>query len=173
MVHIQLLQGDIAEISSDAIVNSAPNTLEMSTSVGKALVEAGGPTIAEEAKALAPIHLGDAVETGAGTLKAKYVIHAASKDSRGENRASAESIKDSVRRTLILAEQLNCKSIAFPALGCGEGKFPIGEGIHILLEEIQGFSYTILEEIKIVLFTQQDFEVAKVELRGHEETTVE
>src|SRR3990170_7908766 len=77
MVKIEVLRGDITKLELDALVNAANNRLWMGGGVAGALKRAGGPEIEAEAIKKGPIPIGEAVVTGAGKLKAKYVIHAA------------------------------------------------------------------------------------------------
>ncbi|NHJ84351.1 MAG: hypothetical protein FK734_02750, partial [Asgard group archaeon] len=120
---IKLLQGDITAIVADAIVNAANNELWMGSGVAGAIKRKGGIIIEQEAIAKGPIKHGAAVETSAGKLTAKYVIHAAGM--RGDGYINADSLEQSIRNSLILAEKLNLQSIAFPAIGTGVAGFPI------------------------------------------------
>ena len=72
-----LLKGDIALEESDAIVNAANNVLWMGSGVAGAIKKEGGQEIEEEAVSKGPIDVGEAILTGSGKLKSKYVIHAA------------------------------------------------------------------------------------------------
>ena len=73
---IKVIQGDLTEISADAVVNAANNQLTMQAGVAGAIKRKGGSIIEEEAVANGPVPVGEAVVTGAGALKARYVIHA-------------------------------------------------------------------------------------------------
>ena len=114
---LKIIQGDITEIKVDAIVNAANNELWMGAGVAGAIKRKGGINIESEAIKKGPIALGEAIETSAGKLKAKYVIHAASM--RSDGFVSNESIKKSIENSLKLAEKLDLTSIAFPAIGTG------------------------------------------------------
>src|SRR5436190_24393414 len=80
LARIELWNGDICDLEVDAIVNAANLSLWMSTGVGGALKRAGGDTIEFAAVRQAPVPLGGAIVTPAGTLAAKHVIHAVSLD---------------------------------------------------------------------------------------------
>jgi O-acetyl-ADP-ribose deacetylase (regulator of RNase III)/ADP-ribose pyrophosphatase YjhB (NUDIX family) len=131
---IKVVQGDITELKVDAIVNAANNKLVMGGGVAGAIKRKGGKEIEEEAVKLGPINIGKAVATKAGKLAAKYVIHAAT---MGMDFATDEvKIRDSCRSSLDLAEKLKLSSIAFPALGCGTGGFPLLAAAKIMAQEV-------------------------------------
>jgi O-acetyl-ADP-ribose deacetylase len=125
VARIELWNGDICDLEVDAIVNAASTGLWMSTGVGGAIKRRGGDVIEFEAVRQAPVPLGGAIVTTAGTLAARAVIHAVSLD--GSRRTSAEAIERAVRSALDRAREIDATSIAFPALGTGVGGFPIDE----------------------------------------------
>ena len=73
---IKLYQGDITELDTEAIVNAANASLIMGGGVAGAIKRKGGPSIQEECNRIGGTMVGETVVTGAGNLKAKYVIHA-------------------------------------------------------------------------------------------------
>src|SRR6059058_3671833 len=77
VLELAVREGDIAAIEADAIANAANDHLWMGAGVAGALKRAGGEEIERDAVAKGPIPLGEAVETGAGHLAARYVIHGA------------------------------------------------------------------------------------------------
>jgi O-acetyl-ADP-ribose deacetylase len=114
--------GDITEQATDAIVNAANNHLWMGSGVAGAIKAKGGEEIEREAMKLGPIEPGQAVTTSAGSLKARYCIHAAA---MGQDLAtSPELITKATRSSLAEAARLGLDSVAFPALGTGVGGFP-------------------------------------------------
>src|ERR1700730_9218516 len=76
---IVIQQGDLTEMETDAIVNAAKNDLVLGAGVAGAIRRKGGDTIQQECDAIGSIPIGFAAITGGGNLKAKYVIHAASR----------------------------------------------------------------------------------------------
>ncbi len=165
---IELLKGNIAEVKADILVNAAGTSLEMGGGVAGALRRAGGKEIEEEALEHAPAELGSVVVTGAGRLRAKFVFHAAAQPHYGNFKATQESVKKAARNALKRAEELNCKSIAFPALGCGIAGLRIEEGARAMLGEIRAFEERAksIEAVKLVLYSQKDFEAFRRELVG-------
>ena len=156
---IVLREGDITEEAVDAIVNAANSQLVLGAGVAGAIREKGGPSIQEECNALAPIEVGDAAVTGAGNLPARFVIHAAGMPPGGS--ASEESIGSSVRRSLELASQRGCRSVAIPAIGAGIGGFSTQRCAEILIAEARAHlaGETELEEVRFVLFGEPTYRI--------------
>jgi O-acetyl-ADP-ribose deacetylase len=129
---IQLWHGDICDLEVDAIVNAASASLWMSTGVGGAIKHRGGDAIEYEAVRQGPAAVGSAIVTGPGALASRYVIHAVSLGA--DRRTSAEAIADATRSALRAADERECESVAFPALGTGVGGFPLDEAARIMIE---------------------------------------
>lgn len=131
---IKIIQGDITELKVDAIVNAANNKLVMGGGVAGAIKKNGGKIIEDEAVKKGPIKIGEAVFTQAGSLPAKYVIHAATMGM--DFKTDEIKIRESCKNALRVAEELKIKSIAFPALGCGVGGFPLLASAKIMSQEV-------------------------------------
>ncbi|OFW33798.1 MAG: hypothetical protein A3G76_03590, partial [Acidobacteria bacterium RIFCSPLOWO2_12_FULL_65_11] len=120
---IEILDGDIAAQSTDAIVNAANNAFWMGAGVAGAIKARGGREIEVEAMAQGPVEPGECVVTSGGRLAARHVIHAAV---MGQDlRTSGALIDRATRRTLALADRLGLVSIALPAFGTGVGGFSL------------------------------------------------
>ncbi len=166
---IVISQGDITEAEVEAIVNAANTDLMLGAGVAGAIRRKGGPEIAMQCAEHGPVKLGEAARTGAGTLKARYVIHAASMHLGGVT--SAASLRNAVRNSLARAEEKKLKTLAFPAIGTGVAGFPMKQCAEIMLEEILRHirGETSLEEIHFVLFDErglQKFQKTYSELAG-------
>ncbi|HZC45841.1 MAG TPA: macro domain-containing protein, partial [Candidatus Acidoferrum sp.] len=111
---IGLRQGDLTDADVDAIVNAANNDLMLGGGVAGAIRVKGGPTIQQECDRVGPIALGEAAITGAGKLRARHVIHAASMR-LGESTAEA-NLRAATRNSLMRADENSLKTIAFPAI---------------------------------------------------------
>jgi O-acetyl-ADP-ribose deacetylase (regulator of RNase III) len=155
---ITLRKGDIARVQADAIVNAANNALWMGGGVAGAIKRAGGKEIEAEAVRQGPIPVGDAVVTGAGTLAARYVIHAAVMGT--DLKTDAEKIRAATRNSLLRAEELGLKAVAFPALGTGVGEFPYEEAAEIMLETVGEHlsGQSGLEQVIFVLYGDEAFQ---------------
>jgi O-acetyl-ADP-ribose deacetylase (regulator of RNase III) len=151
---ISIIQGDITEMETDALVNAANNHLWMGGGVAGALKRSGGQVIENEAKNKGPIEIGEAVVTTAGALNAKYVIHAAGMGM--DLRTDATKIQNATTNSLKRAHELELRSIAFPSIGTGVGGFPLKDAARIMLGStvkfLSEFEDTTLEKIIFVLF---------------------
>lgn len=156
---IVLREGDITREEVDAIVNAANSALVLGAGVAGAIREAGGPSIQAECDAHGPVEVGGAAITGAGALPAKYVVHAASMPPGGK--ASAGSVRSSFRRSLELAAERGCRSLAAPAVGAGIAGVPLQTAAEVLIDEARRHlaGETPLEEIRFVLFGEQAFRI--------------
>jgi O-acetyl-ADP-ribose deacetylase len=135
MAAIETRECDITALEVDAIANAANTDLKHGGGVAGAIVSAGGREIQDESDATAPIELGAAVATGAGTLPAKWVIHAATMHLGGPT--SAETIREATASTLRVADELGAKSLGLVAFGTGVGGFPVTEAAEIEVEEVR------------------------------------
>jgi O-acetyl-ADP-ribose deacetylase (regulator of RNase III) len=154
-----LLQGDLTEMETDAIVNAANNDLQLGGGVAGAIRRKGGDDIQRECNAIGSIPVGSAVITTGGRLKARHVIHAASMELGG--RTDASSLRNSTAHSLRIAAQRGLKSIAFPAVGTGIAGFPMRECAEIMLGEVAEHLKrpTSLEQIYFILFDKPSLEV--------------
>jgi O-acetyl-ADP-ribose deacetylase (regulator of RNase III) len=149
---IEILQGDLTEMDTDAIVNAANNDLQLGGGVAGAIRRKGGPNIQSECNEVGPVPVGGAAITSGGNLKARFVIHAASMQLGGLT--VAHSLRSSTAHSLRIAAQKGLKTIAFPAVGTGIAGFPIRECAEIMLREVEKHfeSPTSLEKVYFVLF---------------------
>ena len=116
--------GDLTEQRVDAIVNAANEALVAAAGVCGAIRRAGGDEIFEECARLGGCETGDAKATGAGRLPARYVVHAVGPIWRGGGHGEAERLASAYRRALEVAESLDCRTVAFPALSTGIYGYP-------------------------------------------------
>jgi O-acetyl-ADP-ribose deacetylase (regulator of RNase III) len=151
---IVLMQGDLTEMDTDAIVNAANNDLILGGGVAGAIRRKGGEEIQRECNAIGSIPVGGAALTGGGRLKARHVIHAASMSLGGATTAAA--LRSSTAHSLRIAAEKGLRTIAFPAVGTGIAGFPLEQCAQIMLGEvIQHFNRpTSLDKVYFVLFDQ-------------------
>lgn len=146
---IELIQGDLTKVDTETIVNAANNNLWMGAGVAGAIKAAGGKSVEEDAMAKGPIMPGEAVFSTAGKLPFKYVIHAAV---MGQDlKTSDRLIRQATIASLVTAEKLKVKSIAFPAFGTGVGGFPMQACANIMTKAVIGFEGSS-ESLERVLF---------------------
>ena len=157
---IKIIKGDITELKVDAIVNAANNKLVMGGGVAGAIKRKGGKSIEDEAMKKGPIKIGKAIATAAGSLPAKYVIHAATMGMDFET--DEIKIRDCSRNTLKVAEELKIRSLAFSALGCGVGGFPLLASAKIMSQEVLKHlreEKSCLKEIIFCLYDQEAYDI--------------
>lgn len=163
---LELIQGDITDQTTDAIVNAANSALQMGGGVAGAIRRRGGPAIQEECNRIGGTHVGGAVITTGGNLAAKYVIHAVG-PRHGDEHEDAK-LKDATLNSLILADQKNLKSIAFPAISTGIFGFPKDRCATIMLSTTIAYleGPTKLEKVVYCLYDQKTFEIFKRTLQS-------
>jgi O-acetyl-ADP-ribose deacetylase (regulator of RNase III) len=163
---LELTQGDITDQTTDAIVNAANAALQLGGGVAGAIRRKGGPKIQEECNKIGGTHVGGAVITTGGSLAAKYVIHAVG-PRHGEEHEDAK-LKDVTLNSLILADQKNLKSIAFPAISTGIFGFPKDRCATIMLSTTIAYleGPTKLEKVVYCLYDQKTFEIFKRTLQS-------
>jgi O-acetyl-ADP-ribose deacetylase (regulator of RNase III) len=135
VAEIEVQQADITRLEVDAIANAANTELRHGGGVAGAISRAGGPAVQTESDERAPIGLGEAVETTAGDLPSRWVIHAATMELGGPT--SAEIIRQATASTLAKADELGAKSLALVAFGTGVGGFPLDRAANIEVEEVR------------------------------------
>ncbi|HJT92259.1 MAG TPA: macro domain-containing protein [Mycobacterium sp.] len=135
MVEVEVVQADVTKLEVDAIANAANTQLKHGGGVAAAIARAGGPQVQRESDQKAPIGLGEAVETTAGDMPARYVIHAATMELGGPT--SAEIIERSTRSALAKADDLGCRSLALVAFGTGVGGFPLEDAARLMVGAVR------------------------------------
>ena len=163
---LELTQGDITDQTTDAIVNAANTTLQLGGGVAGAIRREGGPKIQEECNKIGGTHVGGAVITTGGKLKAQYVIHAVG-PIHGEEHEDTK-LKDATLNSLILADSKNLKSITFPAISTGIFRFPKDRCATIMLSTTIAYleGPTNLEKVVFCLYDQKTFETFKNALKS-------
>lgn len=169
---IHILQADITELAKpvDAIVNPANTELKMGGGLAKVIRLKSGESVQKECNRLSPISVGESVITSSGKLKCcKHIIHAATMEM--DFKTNQEYIRKAIRSALNLAAKKKLKSIAFPALGCGTGKFPYKDAAKIMAEEVAKHILenpeTSLRDIFFVLKDQKPYQIFKEIIPEH------
>ena len=156
---IKLVEGNIALLEVEAIVNAANSSLILGGGVAGAIRTYGGPSIQEECNKIGPVEVGSAVITGAGNLKAKYVIHAVGPvyGEGDEDNKLAQATLNSLK----IAENRRIKSIAFPAISTGIFRFPLKRCSEIMLKTALEFlgKHEYPQEIIFCLYGQEAYTV--------------
>lgn len=156
---IELVAGDITELTTDAIVNAANAQLILGGGVAGAIRRKGGPKIQEECNKIGGTFVGGAVITTGGNLKAKHVIHAVG-PRMGEGDED-NKLKNATLNSLKVADENGLKSIAFPAISTGIFGFPLDRCAEIMLTNTISYlqsEKTGLEKVVFCLFGKEAFD---------------
>ncbi len=166
---LELVQGDITDQNTDAIVNAANSGLSGGGGVDGAIHRAGGPRIMEECREIGGCPTGEARITSGGDLKARHVIHAVgpiyNDGVSGEDHLLANAYRNSLR----LAVENDLQSITFPSLSTGAYRYPLHAAARIALETVADFLKTEqhdLELVRFVLFDRRTLEEFERALGG-------
>jgi len=169
---LRIIQGDITEQATEAIVNAANSSLMGGGGVDGAIHRAGGPAILAECKQIVSrqgrLPTGKAVMTTAGNLKADYVIHTVGPVWHGGNKGEAELLASAYQESLKLAEGNFLASIAFPSISTGAYGYPLGRASRVAIGAVNAFlqqSVTSLREVVFVLFDSRSFAAYSSALR--------
>jgi len=161
---VELVQGDITDMDTEAIVNAANTSLQLGGGVAGAIRRKGGPTIQEECDRIGGTFVGGAVITTGGNLKAKYIIHAAGPKTGEQDENN--KLKMATLNSLKLADENKVRSISFPAISTGIFGFPIGRCAMIMLGTVLDYlrgqfekKPTVLERVVFCLYTASDYKV--------------
>jgi len=162
---LELFEGDITEMQTDAIVNAANAQLVLGGGVAGAIRRKGGSQIQNECNKIGGTFVGGAVMTTAGNLKAKYVIHAVG-PRMGEGNED-QKLKNATLSSLKLADEKNLKSISFPAISTGVFGFPLQRCAEIMLKTTIDYlkDQTGLEKVIFCLFGRDSFRVFADQLK--------
>jgi O-acetyl-ADP-ribose deacetylase (regulator of RNase III) len=165
---LEIAQGDITERDEDAIVNPANADLVLGAGVAGAIRAKGGPNIQAECNRKGPVHVGEAVITTGGDLKARFVIHAVG-PMWGEGDED-NKLRTAVYRALRVADQNGMRSVAMPAISTGVFGFPMTRAAEIILDTIVRYvaNTTPIKKIVVVLYDRATFDTFTGMLEGME-----
>ncbi len=166
-----MIRGDITRVQVDAIVNAANSSLLGGGGVDGAIHRAGGPKILEECRKIIArqggCKTGDAVITTAGELPSKFVIHTVGPVWNGGEKGEAQKLADCYRKSLQMAVDHGCQTIAFPNISTGIYKFPKREAARIAVSTVSDFLSRLDQNMKVffvcwddenALFIQQELD---------------
>jgi len=160
---LELVEGDITQQEVDAIVNAANSRLAGGGGVDGAIHRAGGPSTMQETRERYPqgCPTGSAVISGAGKLPARYVIHAVGPVYREGQQGEAELLASAYRKSLGLARDHDCQSVALPSLSTGAYGYPMEAAARLALQTARDFlaENERPELVRLVLFGQQALDV--------------
>lgn len=156
---LELVEGDITEMDTDAIVNAANAQLVLGGGVAGAIRQKGGPEIQAACDRAGGTFVGGAVITTAGQLRARHVIHAVG-PRMGEGDEDSK-LKNATLNSLKVADANGLKSLTFPAISTGIFGFPIARCAEIMLRTTINYlkGDTQLEHVVFCLFGHDSYQV--------------
>ena len=153
---LKIVRNDITKMQVDAIVNTANPEPTYGAGVDVAVYMAAGEEVLLAArKEIGWLDEGDVAITSGFKLPAKYIIHAVSPLYRNGVSGEEEKLRACYRRSLLLAKEAGCKSIAFPLISTGSFGYPREEGMAIALDEINSFLLGNLMFVYLVVFDEE------------------
>ena len=154
----RIIREDITRVKADAIVNTANPHPVIGGGTDTAIYEAAGKEqLLNARKVIGEIEPGEAIETPAFNLNAKYIIHTVTPIWRGGNNNEFDTLKNAYKNSMELAKKLKCKSIAFPLMATGSNGFPKDKALQIALSTIQEFLIDNEMKVILVVFDQKAF----------------
>lgn len=155
--------GDITQQEVDVIVTAANESLLGGGGVDGAIHRAAGPRLAEAGALLAPCEPGRAVATPAfGLAPVEHVIHTVGPVWEGGEQGEDLVLTNCYVNSLLLAEELEAESIAFPAISTGVYGFPAERAAKIAAIAVR--SEAIIDEIRLVAFDEQTRDLLRAAL---------
>jgi O-acetyl-ADP-ribose deacetylase (regulator of RNase III) len=157
---LRLVEGDITELDTDAIVNAANSALKMGGGVAGAILRRGGRVIQDECDRIGYCPVGGAVITTGGNLKAPYVIHAVG-PRLGEGDED-KKLRNATLNSLKVADKNRLRSIAFPAISTGIFGFPKEGCAKIMLAIVKSYiiaGRTGLKQVILCLYDDETYNI--------------
>ncbi|MBU4539033.1 MAG: O-acetyl-ADP-ribose deacetylase [Weeksellaceae bacterium] len=160
---IEVIKGDLTQIAADAVVNAANTSLLGGGGVDGAIHRAGGKEILEECRKIVArqggCKVGEAVITTAGRLPARYVIHTVGPVWNNGTPEEEKKLAQCYTRSLELAAEHGCRTVAFPAISTGVYRFPKDKAAKIAVETISRFleKESSIEKVMLVCFDDENY----------------
>ena len=160
---LHIIERDIMTMKVDAIVNSTNHHMIGWAGVDRLIHEQGGPEFERECLALDSVNVpGGAVYTNAYNMDCRYIIHTQAPTWNGGIRGEAAILASCYKKSLHLATELGCGSVAFPLLSAGNQMYPIADALEIAVTSIKEYNdlYDDLD-VYLVLYGEVVESIAK------------
>ena len=139
MARIEAILADITTLKVDAIVNAANSSLLGGGGVDGAIHRAAGPDLLHACRLLGGCPTGDAKATPGFQLPARWIFHAVGPVWNSGNHGEDEKLAGCYRRSIELAREHSCRSIAFPAISTGIYRFPLERATQIAVSTVREY----------------------------------
>ncbi len=164
---VTLLQGDITQEKTNAIVNTTTRNFEMAGGVDKAITRAAGPGMKAACSQYGSMEPSQVIITEGFDLEVPYIIHTVGPIYGQENGAEAELLAACYKNCLWMADQYNLESITFPVIATGIHGYPIEEAATIMARSLGGYFFdpanmeTKIKDIHCIVFTEDKYSIVE------------
>jgi O-acetyl-ADP-ribose deacetylase (regulator of RNase III) len=162
---LEITQGDITRVATDAIVNAANGRLAGGGGVDGAIHRAGGPAILRDLEARygrdRQLATGGAVVSAAGHLSARWVIHAVGPVWQGGAAGEPALLASAYEQAMARAEESGARSVAFPAISCGIFGYPLEAAAPLALTTVAA-SLAVARTVARATFVLYSFDAYEV-----------
>jgi O-acetyl-ADP-ribose deacetylase (regulator of RNase III) len=157
---LELMQGDITEQDTEAIVNAANRSLLGGGGVDGAIHRAAGPQLLAECRTLGGCETGEAKITKGYKLKARHIIHTVGPIYHSAGKKAPELLASCYRRSLELASENKLKSVAFPSISTGAYGYPLEEAAPIALKTVSDYlkGHPEIQLVRFLLFGKEAYQ---------------